>query len=299
MSRYCGASAGWVGKMFPSGLNGEHVLQALGIALRKEEEQWKPVFPRTGCGEIRPKYLQCVAISCLYIAAKTLEDDEAIPITLDLVQKSQCGCSVSEVLRMELVILNTLKWNVKIVTAIDFLHLIHTVLMWRFPHLLSGLENMSPSRHLALLTRKLMTCLGHATLACERPSIVALSLISLELEQICQHWFSLFIMVQTVTKLQVENNQFISCRERMAWVLSQHGQLVSGYQLKSITTMKSKKRKVDYSESDNIYDGIKRLYEDNGSSAEKCSLTKRGSCASEMHQEMDEVHPFIHTVAAV
>ena len=26
--------------------------------------------------QVRPKYLQCVAISCLYIAAKTLEEDE-------------------------------------------------------------------------------------------------------------------------------------------------------------------------------------------------------------------------------
>lgn len=50
--------------MFPSGLNGEHVLQALGIALRKEEEQWKPVFPRTGCGEVGSVILRNIVHLC-------------------------------------------------------------------------------------------------------------------------------------------------------------------------------------------------------------------------------------------
>lgn len=55
---------------------------------------------------------------------------QAIPVTLDLVRKSRCGCSVSEVLRMELVILSKLSWNAKTVTAIDFLHMVGTRLVW-------------------------------------------------------------------------------------------------------------------------------------------------------------------------
>lgn len=252
--------------------------------------------------KIRPKYLRCVAISCLYIAAKTLEDDEAIPITLDLVRKSQCGCSVSEILRMELVILTKLDWNPKAVTAIDFLHLIHYLLMRSFPYLLTHLKDMTPSRFLALLTRKLLRLLCHADVARDRPSVVALALVSLELEQVIpQHWLKMNLMMQAV--IQAENGEVISCRERMAWLLDQCGMLLTGYQTKPSTSssvMKSKKRKVEDMESDNIYDGIKRLYDESGNNgSEKLFLPKRGSCASEMHLDTEDLHPFVPTVAAV
>ncbi|KAK7496512.1 hypothetical protein BaRGS_00012164 [Batillaria attramentaria] len=248
--------------------------------------------------KIRTKYLRCVAISCLYLAVKTLEDDEVIPVTLDLVRKSQCGCSISEVLRMEMVILDKLNWNVKTTTAIDFLHMMHTVMMWRFPHLLTSLKDMNPSRHLALLTRKLLICLCHADLARDRPSAVALALISLELEQIFPQWLSLLMALQNVA--QVGNDELISCRERMAQLLGQRGQLITGYQLKkSSQSLKSKKRKVDETDTDDIYDGIKRLYEDNCGPSDKITITKRGSCASEMHQDADDIHAFVQAVAAV
>lgn len=247
--------------------------------------------------KIRPKYLRCVAISCLYIAAKTLEDDEAIPVTLDLVRKSQCGCSVSEILRMELVILNKLDWNPKSITAIDFLQLIHFLMMRSFPYLLTHLEDMTPSRFLALLTRKLLTLLCHSDVARDRPSVVALALVSLELEQIVpQHWLKLNLMMQAV--IQAENGELISCRERMAWLLDGLGMLITGYQTKSTPSAKSKKRKVEDLESDNIYDGIKRLFEESGNT-EKLILPKRGSCASEMHLDSEDIHPFVQTVAAV
>ncbi|KAK7097040.1 hypothetical protein V1264_004077 [Littorina saxatilis] len=247
--------------------------------------------------KIRPKYLRCVAISCLYIAAKTLEDDEVIPDTLDLVRKSQCGCSISEVLRMEVVILTKLDWNPKAVTAIDFLHVIHALLMWRFPHLLTHLKDMTPSRQLALLTRKLLALLCHADVTRDRPAVVAMALISLELEQVTpQHWFTLNQMVQTA--IQAENNELITCRERMTWLLSQRGLLVTGYQKKSTETPKSKKRKVEETQSDDIYDGIKRLYDENVTT-EKMMLPKRGSCASELHHDVEDIHPFVQAVAAV
>jgi len=36
--------------------------------------------------QVRPKYIQCVAISCFYIAAKTLEEDEVIFLLLFLLE---------------------------------------------------------------------------------------------------------------------------------------------------------------------------------------------------------------------
>lgn len=255
--------------------------------------------------KIRPKYLRCVAISCLFIAAKTLEDDETIPITLDLVRKSQCGCSVSEVLRMELVILTKLDWNVKTITTIDFLHVIHYLMMRSFPHLLTHLKDMTPSRLLAVLTRKLLTLLAHAHVMRQRPSVTVLALVSLELEQVVpQHWLQLNLMMQTF--IQADNGELIACREHLAWLLGQHGMLITGYQPKTSTTTtttphatKSKKRKVEETEADDMYDGIKRLYEESGPLADKLIRPKRGSCASQMHQDADDNHPFVQTVAAV
>lgn len=37
---------------------------------------------------------------------------------------SQCGCAVSDILRMEMIVLSKLQWNVKTVTQIDFLHIV-------------------------------------------------------------------------------------------------------------------------------------------------------------------------------
>ena len=79
---------------------------------------------------------------------------------------------------------------------------IHSLLMWRFPCLLTHLKDMTPSRQLALLTRKLLTLLCHADITRDRPSVVALALISLELEQVTpEHWFTLNQMVQSAIQV--------------------------------------------------------------------------------------------------
>ena len=66
------------------------------------------------------------------------------------------------------------------------------MLLERFPHLLTHLEQMTPSRQLTVLTHKLLSLLCHADMARDRPSVVALALVSLELEQVApEHWLYL------------------------------------------------------------------------------------------------------------
>jgi hypothetical protein len=64
--------------------------------------------------------------------------------------------------------------------------------MGHFPHLLTPLEDMTPSRQLAVLTHKLLSLLCHADMVRDRPCVVALALVSLELEQLApKHWLDI------------------------------------------------------------------------------------------------------------
>jgi hypothetical protein len=51
---------------------------------------------------------------------------QVVPGTLEYVVESQCGCTASELLRMERIILNKLQWDLRDVTALDFLHIVST-----------------------------------------------------------------------------------------------------------------------------------------------------------------------------
>jgi len=99
--------------------------------------------------KVQAKYMPCVTVTCLSLAAKTLEEDENIPSTPELVKKSFCGCSYAEITRMEMVLLNKLNWDVKQPSAVDFLHTLHAVLTMHYPHLLSGSSDVGSEQLMA------------------------------------------------------------------------------------------------------------------------------------------------------
>jgi hypothetical protein len=257
--------------------------------------------------KVRSKYLQCVGVTCLYIAAKTLEEDENIPPTPDLVRKSRCGCSFAEITRMEVVILSKLNWDILMPSAVDFLNMIHVVLIKRYPHLLCNQTNLRPSAYISCIMPKLIRCLTWHSLLRYKPSTIALTLISLELEQITPGWLRLILALQRMTN--VGSEQLIQCRDAMANFLDHQIHAANVYKSPGSSSLapQTKRRKIEHMQEseDNIYDGLKRLYSDdiinaadNGIStnvgsimAEKTAL--RTSCSLEMHQDNEDHTKFL------
>ncbi|XP_038055673.1 cyclin-I-like [Patiria miniata] len=222
----------------------------------------------------RPKYLRCIAFSCFFLGAKLREEDEDVPATEDLVQESSCSFSVGEVLRMELIVLDKLRWDLSTITALDFLQIFHAMLLTQVPHLLAPLGQMTPSRHLSILTGRLSQCLANHQLATFRPSVLALALLSLELEVVSRDWLTLSMMFQRL--IGVDNQQLIRCRELITGTLLGH----PGHNVVYIIAPphphsnhdkgtagghqhhdpKTAKRKNQTEEDDDIYASIKRLY---------------------------------------
>lgn len=261
--------------------------------------------------KIQAKYMCCVAVCCLYIAAKTLEETENIPSTPELVKKSQCGCSFAEITRMEMVILNKLNWDVRHPSAVDFLHTLHAVLKMHYPHLLSGPAATMPSEQLWLshLMRKMLRCLTSYSLLVFRPSTLALAILSLELETLTPGWLRLLHALQRMTNIGCE--QVMQCREAVCKILGHQPTL--GYSGKnrhsSSSAPQSKKRKVEHNGSsmeDVFVEAIRRLYEEgesfvkpSGSSANSNGQRKsalRTSCSLEMHQDSEDLNVPINLV---
>ncbi|XP_032256480.1 cyclin-I isoform X2 [Mirounga angustirostris] len=165
-----------------------------------------------------PKYLSCIAISCFFLAAKTVEEDERIPVLKVLARDSFCGCSSSEILRMERIILDKLNWDLHTATPLDFLHIFHAIAVSTRPQLLFSLPKLSPSQHLAVLTKQLLHCMACNQLLQFKGSMLALAMVSLEMEKLIPDWLPLTI--ELLQKAQMESSQLIHCRELVVHHLS-------------------------------------------------------------------------------
>ncbi|XP_052380979.1 LOW QUALITY PROTEIN: cyclin-I-like [Oncorhynchus keta] len=173
-----------------------------------------------GTIKARPKYLRCIAIACYFLAAKTSEEDERVPIVGDLASSSRCGCSPSEILRMERIILDKLNWDLHAATPLEFLHIFHAMVLSCKPRFMVGLVGCNPAQHLSVLTQQLHYCLADSALLqpLSRGSMLALALITLELENICPDWLALTINL--LRKTQIDSSQLIRCRELVSRHLS-------------------------------------------------------------------------------
>jgi hypothetical protein len=233
----------------------------------------------------KPRHLKLIGATALFIAAKIKEEDEVIPGTLEWVRVSGCGCSQAELLRMERCMLGKLNWDLSFATPLDFLHIFHALLFVNVPHLLDNCGHMTPARQLSLITAKMEECVVRQLSLQHAPSTLALALLSLELELFSPSWLSITYMLQRM--VQIDNDEFIACRETCAQCLQGMGRGGNRYVYASKSpspatkATPTKRRRVvtdngDHDDDDDdMYDGIKQLYEEASSTAASCATQAR------------------------
>jgi hypothetical protein len=167
--------------------------------------------------KVRPKFLECVAVGCLYIAAKCKEEDDTISITPEFVIDCNATCSSSELLRMERLILEKFDWFIDFVTANDFLQIYFALLLIKIGSHDENNDKTLVDKYIDL-ELKLASCLQHHRLSLFKPRILALALISLEFEKQQQQqeemnidWLASITYLQQLAK--IESDGLLSCRD--------------------------------------------------------------------------------------
>ncbi|XP_014394660.1 PREDICTED: cyclin-I2 [Myotis brandtii] len=159
---------------------------------------------------IRESLLHIVTITCLRLAAKVGEEEELIPRIKDFIKYCGSDYTPSEVLRMELAILDKLHWDRCIGTPLDFLNIFHALVVVGWPRVVELLPQRNPSLHVASLTKQLQHCMAGHQLLQFKGSTLALVIITLELERLMPDWCA--PISDLLKKAQVGIEQFVHCR---------------------------------------------------------------------------------------
>uniref|UniRef100_A0AAQ4QTS1 Cyclin G1 n=1 Tax=Gasterosteus aculeatus aculeatus TaxID=481459 RepID=A0AAQ4QTS1_GASAC len=123
---------------------------------------------------IQPKHLSCVGLSCFYIAVKSAEEEKNVPLANELIRISQNRFTVSDMMRMEKIIMEKLYWKVKAPTALRFLRLFHS-------HIQKQLDTESKKiLSLERLEAQLKACHCSFVFSKIKPSLLAMALLCYE-----------------------------------------------------------------------------------------------------------------------
>ncbi|KAJ0050257.1 hypothetical protein NL108_014879, partial [Boleophthalmus pectinirostris] len=124
---------------------------------------------------IQPKHLSCVGLCCFYIAVKSNEEEKNVPLANDLIRITQNRFTVSDMMRMEKIIMEKLHWKVKAPTTLRFLRLFHR-------HIQEQLDDESKKiLSTERLEAQLKVCHCSFVFTKIKPSLLALALLSFEL----------------------------------------------------------------------------------------------------------------------
>ncbi|XP_008325613.1 cyclin-G1 [Cynoglossus semilaevis] len=127
--------------------------------------------------KIQPKHLSCVGLCCFYIAVKSSEEEKNVPLANDLIRISQNKFTVSDMIRMEKIIMEKLFWKVKAPTALRFLRLFHS-------HIQEQLDAESQTiLSLERLEAQLKACHCSFVFSKIKPSLLAIALLCFEAQE--------------------------------------------------------------------------------------------------------------------
>ncbi|XP_018531250.1 cyclin-G1 [Lates calcarifer] len=127
--------------------------------------------------KIQPKHLSCVGLCCFYIAIKSSEEEKNVPLANDLIRISQNRFTVSDMMRMEKIIMEKLYWKVKAPTALRFLRLFHS-------HIQEQLDTESKKiLTLERLEAQLKACHCSFVFSKIKPSLLAMALLCFEAQE--------------------------------------------------------------------------------------------------------------------
>ncbi|XP_076850247.1 cyclin-G1 [Brachyhypopomus gauderio] len=169
--------------------------------------------------KIQPKHLSCVSLCCFYIAVKASEEEKNVPLANDLIRISQNRFTVSDMMRMEKIVLQKLFWMVRAPTALQFLRLFHC-------HVLEKMDADSKKmKSMERLEAQLKACHCSFTFTKLRPSLLGLALLALEVEE--HHGFESTgaareAMRDLQEQLSIKDGDLVGVRELVAKCLAEY-----------------------------------------------------------------------------
>lgn len=199
--------------------------------------------------KVKSKYLECLAVACLYLAAKIKEDDEKISITSEFLVDCNCKCKISELLRMELMLLGKFEFNVNDITVVDFLSICQSLLINKYVEMfkidlnsnnnnlfkrklnrvLKSNDNFYPPNeldfaHILEFDLKQCLCINELT-TMFRPRVLAFTLLTIQIDKLFENketaenemkskFFAQFIQ-EMMQFLKITNESLYSCKEKV------------------------------------------------------------------------------------
>lgn len=134
--------------------------------------------------KVQEKYINVVSISCWFVAVKAVE--ESHPTAYEVVQQARGIITKAELLRMERIILRKLDYDTRSVCSVEVLHVLHSLLRT------APSSETCHSSNLKAMTIQLLKCLSwHNLGATVKPSLLALSIITVHLEMVSNYWESM------------------------------------------------------------------------------------------------------------
>uniref|UniRef100_A0A2K6KN23 Cyclin-G2 n=1 Tax=Rhinopithecus bieti TaxID=61621 RepID=A0A2K6KN23_RHIBE len=164
------------------------------------------VFP------VKPK-ISCIGVCSFLLAARIVEKTAIFHPLIDVID-CQCKCTASDIKRMEKIISEKLHYELEATTALNFLHLYHTIILC---HTSERKEILSLDK----LEAQLKACNCRLVFSKAKPSVLALCLLNLEVETLKSvELLEILLLVKKHSK--INDTEFFYWRELVSKCLAEY-----------------------------------------------------------------------------